>query len=90
MAFFVVSYDLRKGSEFDYKKLYDAFAREDCVKCQESTYLLKDAYSAEQILIYFRALIHDDDLMTVVEFVNKPANHRGLKGTRDWIAKHWP
>lgn len=89
MAYFMISYDLRKKGEFDYQRLWDAFAAEDCVKCQESVYLMADAYSAEAIKDHFMQFMHADELMTVVEFSNKPAHKLGLKGTRAWIDEHW-
>jgi CRISPR/Cas system-associated endoribonuclease Cas2 len=89
MAFFMISYDLRKKDEFDYQRLWDAFKKEDCVKCQESVYLMQDKYNAKQIKEYFLKLIHEDDLLTVVEFTEKPEHYRGLKGTMAWIDAHW-
>lgn len=90
MAFFMISYDLRKKAEFQYENLYEAFEKEDCVKCQESVYLLSDDYTASQIKDYFMKFMHSDDLLTVVQFTEKPGHHRGLKGTQAWIDKHWP
>ena len=90
MAFYMISYDLRKKDEFDYQKLWDAFKNEDCVKCQESVYLMKGDHPAKVIRDYFLQFMHKDDLLTVVEFSKKPVHYRGLKGTREWIASHWP
>lgn len=90
MAFFVVTYDLRKKQEFDYQPLWDEFDRLDAVKYQESDYLLRADNTIEEIKSHFAALMHDDDLLMVVEFTDKPDWTRGLKGTRDWINQHWP
>lgn len=89
MAFFMISYDLRKKQEFDYEPLWNALKAEDSVKCQESVYLMSDSYSANEIKNWLLKFMHDDDLLTVVEFTEKPAHYRGLAGTRDWIDAHW-
>lgn len=90
MAFFVVSYDLRKKEEFDYEKLWDEFTRLKAVKHQESAYFLTASNNAIQIRDHFKSFIHEDDLLMVVEFSEKPRFTRALKGTADWISSHWP
>jgi hypothetical protein len=89
MAFFVVTYDLRKKDEFDYEKLWDEFNRLDTVKFQESDYFLSAANTTVEIRDHFKQFMHEDDLLMVVKFSERPMSTRGLKGTADWISKHW-
>jgi hypothetical protein len=90
MAFFVVSYDLRKKEEFDYQKLWDEFARLDSVKFQESAYFLSANNNATEVRDHFKQFVHDNDLLMVVEFEKKPRWTRALKGTSDWVEVHFP
>lgn len=90
MAFFMISYDLRKKQEFDYEPLWAEFKRLDSVKCLESVYLLSASNTAAEIKSHFKAFIHDDDLLVVVEFAKKPQYTRALTGTNAWIAAHFP
>jgi hypothetical protein len=57
MAFFVVTYDLRKKDEFNYQELWDEFDRLDAVKHQESDYFLAAANKADEIRDHFKAFI---------------------------------
>jgi hypothetical protein len=90
MAFYVVTYDLRKKDEFDYQELWDAFDQLDAVKFQESDYLLATSSSITTVKNHFKAKIHEDDLLMVIEFTEKPEWTRGLKGTTAWVSKHFP
>ncbi len=89
MAFFVVTYDLRKKDEFDYEKLWNEFDRLDTVKFQESDYFLSAANTTTEIRDHFKQFMHEDDLLMVVKFSEKPMSTRGLQGTAAWISKHW-
>ena len=90
MAFFVVTYDLRKKDEFEYEELWNEFQRLDAVKYQESDYFLAADNTAEEIKDHFKQFIHEDDLLMVVEFEKKPKYTKSLKGTNAWVDRHWP
>lgn len=90
MAFFVVTYDLRKKDEFDYQHLWDEFDKLDAVKYQESDYLLAASNTADEVKAHFKKFMHEDDLLMVVEFEKKPKYSKSLKGTNAWVDKHWP
>jgi hypothetical protein len=90
MALYVVTYDLRRKDEFDYQALWDAFDRLDSVKYQESDYLLSTSASIDTVKDHFKAKMHEDDLLMVVEFTEKPDWTKALKGTNAWISKHFP
>jgi len=90
MAYFVVSYDLRRKAEFDYSKLWAEFKRLDGVKYQESAYFIELANTPPQVKDHFSAFMHEDDLLMVVEFSERPSYTRGLQGTNDWVKARWP
>jgi hypothetical protein len=79
MAFFVVTYDLRKKGEFSYQELWDEFDRLDGVKFQESDYFLAADNTADQIKDHFKALVHSDDMLMVVEFHENPKYTKAKK-----------
>jgi hypothetical protein len=89
MAFFVVTYDLRKKDEFDYEQLWDEFNRLDTVKFQESDYFLAAENTTTEIRDHFKQFMHEDDLLMVVKFSERPMSTKGLKGTAAWISEHW-
>lgn len=90
MAFFMVSYDLRKKAEFDYQKLWDAFSDIDSVKFQESAYFLDANNTIAEVRDHFANLVHADDLLMIVEFTQKPRFTKALPGTSAWVNGHWP
>src|SRR6185312_2700255 len=90
MAFFVVTYDLRKKGEFDYQPLWDELSHMDAVKFQESNYFLSTESTREKIKNHLKQFIHEHDLLMVVEFYTKPDYTKALKGTNDWVNTHWP
>ncbi|GAC1040810.1 hypothetical protein thsrh120_08140 [Rhizobium sp. No.120] len=90
MAFFMISYDLRKKQEFDYEPLWKEFKSRKAVKCLESVYLLKASNTLLEIKNHFKKFIHEDDLLVLVEFTKEPEWTRALSGTKAWIDSHWP
>jgi hypothetical protein len=92
MAFFVVTYDLKKKDEFDYQKLWDAFDETDSVKFQESDYFVSDDKTPFQVYDHFKQFIHEDDRLLVAQLENtrKPKYINALPGTKAWVDSHWP
>ena len=89
MAYFAMSYDLRRKEEFDYSRLWQEFKRLRGVKFQESAFFIELTLSASDVKDHFVEFVHDDDLLMVIEFDKKPSRTRGLKGTSDWISARW-
>lgn len=90
MAWFVVSYDLRK--QRNYQPLYDKFAEWGAVRALESFWLVDVTGRAEHVRDALRALIDSDDGLLVVEL--KPnfdwALLRTLNGASDWLKSRSP
>ena len=87
MAVFSVTYDLH--DEKDYQTLWDAFDDVDSHKALRSFYLVSTNNTTKQIFDHFRQFIDNDDSLFVAKMPYKPIYVRALKGTTDWIKKHF-
>lgn len=90
MAFYVVTYDLVKKDESDYQDLWNELDSMDSVKTQDSVYLVASAKTQKDMLDTLKQHIHENDRLMVVTFTRKPSYAKTLRGTNDWIAKHFP
>jgi len=90
MAFYVVTYDLKKKAESEYQDLWDELDSMDSVKTQKSVYLVSSARTQEEMLEAMRPHIHEDDFLMVATFGRKPRYTKALKGTNAWIKRHFP
>lgn len=90
MAFYVVTYDLKKKEESEYQSLWDELDSMDSVKTQKSVYFVSSARTQKQMLEVLKSHIHEDDFLLVVTFTQKPSYTKALKGTNAWIKRHFP
>ncbi len=80
MAYFVVSYELRKAR--DYQPLWDEFERLGAFKPLNSVYLIeRDNTSAAELRDHLEGFIDDDDGLVVIEVDQKPAAFKCKVGT---------
>jgi virulence-associated protein VapD len=90
MAFYVVTYDLKKKAESEYQDLWDELDSMDSIKTQKSVYLVSSARTQKEVLEALRPHIQEDDFVMVVTFSRKPSYTKALKGTNAWITLHFP
>src|SRR5690348_7673117 len=89
MALYVVSYDLVNKSESEYQDLWDELDAQDSVKTQDSVYYVSSSRTQDELLDLLLQHVHENDRMMVVTFTRKPRYTKALKGTRDWLEKHF-
>jgi hypothetical protein len=89
MAFYVVTYDLVKKNESEYQELWDELDSLDSVKTQDSVYLVASSDTQREMFDRLRAHVQENDRLMVVTFSKRPSYKKALKGTNDWIEKHF-
>lgn len=65
MAVFFLSYDLRKGRDYD--KIYNELAKFNAVQVLESLWCFKSEKSAGDLRTHFKKFIDSDDGIVVIE-----------------------
>jgi CRISPR/Cas system-associated endoribonuclease Cas2 len=85
MAYFVVTYDLRKKKKEEYKNLWDELGRLDAQHYQESCWFVDTGMTTVQLRDLLRAHTEKEDAIMVVEFSKKPAGKKSLPGTKPWL-----
>lgn len=65
MALFFLSYDLRKGR--DYQKMYDELAKYKAVRVLESLWCFNSASTASALRDHFKGFIDSDDGLAVIK-----------------------
>ena len=90
MAFYIVTYDLVKKAESEYQDLWDELDSLDSVKTQDSVYLVASDDTQREMLNRLKPHVHDDDRLMVVGFTRKPSFTKALKGTNNWLDRHFP
>jgi hypothetical protein len=90
MPLYIINYNLIREAEFDYSEFYDKLQSLDAVKYQDSAYFLSALSDLTTVSTTLAALIHDDDLLMVVEFTKEPDWTSALSGTRVWLSRHFP
>jgi CRISPR associated protein Cas2 len=65
MALFFLSYDLRKGR--DYQKMYDELAKYKAVRVLESLWCFNSASTAATLRDHFKGFIDSDDGLAIIE-----------------------
>lgn len=87
MALFSVTYDLIK--EKDYDALIGRLKELDTVKVQLSQWLVATNDTASTVKDHLAQYVDDDDKLMVIEFSKRPQFTKALKGTNDWLNKHF-
>ncbi|MGO4908872.1 hypothetical protein ACEN2J_11145 [Pseudorhodobacter sp. W20_MBD10_FR17] len=87
MALFTVTYDLIKDKDYD--ALISALDDLDTVKVQLSQWLLSANNTATEIKDHLAQHVDDDDKLMVIEFSKRPQFTKAIKGTNDWLNKHF-
>jgi hypothetical protein len=87
MAYFVVSYDLIQGK--DYERLIDELKLLKAQKSLLSFWFVEADATAQGLKDHLGQFIDSDDRLVVVQFVGRPAYTMALKGTNDWIKAHF-
>lgn len=90
MAFYVVTYDLIQKSESEYENLWHELNSLDSVKTQDSVYLVSSTHTQTQLLDLLKQHIHENDRLMVVTFTRRPSYTKALKGTNNWLDRHFP
>ncbi|MFQ1700871.1 hypothetical protein ACJ5NV_09770 [Loktanella agnita] len=87
MAIFSVTYDLIKNK--DYAALIGALEDLDTVKVQLSQWLLSADNTTMEVKDHLAQYVDDDDKLMVIEFSKRPQFTKAIKGTKDWLNKHF-
>ena len=87
MALFTVTYDLIKNKDYD--ALIGALEDLDTVKVQLSQWLLSANNTAMEVKDHLAQYVDDDDKLMVIEFSKRPQFTKAIKGTNDWLNKHF-
>lgn len=87
MALFSVTYDLIKDKDYD--ALIGRLEELDTVKVQFSQWFLAANNTASEIKDHLAHYVDDDDKLMIVEFSKRPQFTKAIKGTNDWLNKHF-
>lgn len=87
MALFTVTYDLIKNKDYD--ALIGALEDLDTVKVQLSQWLLSADNTTMEVKDHLAQYVDDDDKLMVIEFSKRPQFTKAIKGTNDWLNKHF-
>jgi hypothetical protein len=91
MAVFLVTYDLvKEKSGFDYKPLTDELKKQGGVRSHLSEWLISLDNTPQQVFDHFNQFIDKNDRLMVNRISERPTWNIGLKGTREFIDKHFP
>jgi CRISPR-associated endonuclease Cas2 len=85
MAYFAVTYDLKEKEIDDYEDLINQLKKMKSVRYQESCWFVEQNKTAQEVCNALKPYIHDDDKLMVIEFTERPAMTKRLKGTRAWL-----
>jgi len=91
MAVFLLSYDIAEEDSDEYQPLWDSLKELGGVKTLLSEWYLDLNNTQDQVYDHFVSFIDKKkDRLLVIRVTERPSWNLGLKGTKDFIDKHFP
>ena len=90
MAYFVVTYDLKKKPEYNYDRLRDELISLSGQRYQESCWFCDCETTPSGLRDHLKQFIHADDWLMVVQFDQRLAWTIAYKGTAEWVKARFP